>query len=329
MAFRWHKSLLLALALLAFGGLRLRFEADLHQSLRQAGVFPPHLELGTREKIGQTSSAVALGGLRTLVATFLNLRTVGFFENRQWADLAETLETVVSLAPRTSFYWENGSWHMAYNAAASYLHDSSMPALRRKEAWRSYVRRGREFLERGTRNNPDDWRLWSNLGFLLTDANKLGAFDDPNECFSAAEQAYAKAVNTGKALPYLKRSRLYAMARIHGREAEALQLARTLFAEGPHNRTPTLLVLLLVLEAHANPDFNVSKHAVEWCNSPAEALKLLANHWRRTRERYPVDGISLAIRQLETQLNIPPDQSVLGRPVPAPPQVDDWFQDDP
>jgi hypothetical protein len=164
---------------------------------------------------------------------------------------------------------------------------------------------------------------------LLTDANKLAAFEDPSACFAAAEHAYSRAVATGRALPYLRRSRLYAMARIPGREYDALQLARSLFAEGPQNRTPTLVVLLLVLEAHANPDFDLTSRAVEWFKSPAEAHKMLANHWRRTREHYPVDGIPLAIRKLENQLQIPDEKSVLRQPAPALQMADDWFQDSP
>ena len=325
---RWHKLMILALALSVFGAARLGFEAELHQSLREANLLPTPLSTTTREKIGQTSSAVALGGLRTLVATFVNLRTVGQFETRRWADLAETLETVVALAPRTGFYWEAGSWHLAYNAAAYYLHDSELPALRRKEAWRSFIQHGRTLLERGTQHNPDDWRLWSNLGFLLTDANKIAASNDPNECFASAEVAYTRAVNTGRALPYLRRSRLYALARVQGREAEALAMARALYAEGSHNRTPTLLVLLMVLESHADPNFDLASRAIQECGSPSEALKLLGNHWRRTRDRYPVFGIPLAIRKLETQLNVPADQSILLQPAAAPPQVDAWFPSD-
>lgn len=78
------------MALLAFGAARLPYEAGLAKELRSAGLTPPPMEIGTRDKIGQTSSAVALGGLRTLVATFMNLRAFSFFQEQRWDDLAET-----------------------------------------------------------------------------------------------------------------------------------------------------------------------------------------------------------------------------------------------
>ena len=71
------------------------------RELRAAGLFPPPMEIGTRDRIGQTSSAVALGGLRTLVATFLNLRAFTFFTEQRWDDVEDTFDTIVDLAPRT------------------------------------------------------------------------------------------------------------------------------------------------------------------------------------------------------------------------------------
>jgi hypothetical protein len=122
----WRKTGIVAIALLVFGGLRLPFEARLSGELRAAGLFPPPLEIGTRDKIGQTSSAVALGGLRTLVATFFNLRAFTFFTEQRWADVGDTFETIVDLAPRTRYYWETGSWHQSYNAASYYMNDSKL-----------------------------------------------------------------------------------------------------------------------------------------------------------------------------------------------------------
>ena len=114
----WQKTGILVVALVAFGAARMPFEAALSRELRQAGLTPPPLDIATRDKIGQTSSAVALGGLRTLVATFMNVRAFGFFQEQRWDDVADTFETIVALAPRTRYYWEPGAWHMAYNAGS-------------------------------------------------------------------------------------------------------------------------------------------------------------------------------------------------------------------
>ncbi len=322
----WRKSAVLAVALLGLGAARLKYEAGLGEELRAAGLFPPPLEIGTRDRIGQTSSAVALGGLRTLVATFLNLRAFTFFTEQRWDDVADTFDTIVDLAPRTRYYWETGSWHQSYNAAAYYLNDSTLPALRRREAWRNSILRGRAFLERGIRNNPDDWSLYANLGFLLSDSNKFAAFRNPNESFADAAEAYRKSAETGRALGFVTRAELYSLARVRGREADALKLARKLYAEGGKNHTPTLLVLLVVLEAHENPAMDVAARAIELFGSPEKAYSTLSGHWMRTREFYPMYGVAGGITALETMLGIPKEDSVLSQPLPPPMDPDSMFE---
>jgi hypothetical protein len=319
------KIMILAVSLLAFGAARMPFEVKLANELRDAGLFPPPLQIDTREKIGQTSSAVALGGLRTLVATLLNLKAFTFFTEQRWADVEDAFGMIVDLAPRTRYYWETGSWHMAYNAASYYLNDSKLPVLRRREAWRSSIIKGRSFLERGSRNNPDDWSILASLGFLLSDSNKYQAFRDPNETFAAAAEAYRKSAETGKALGYVKRSWFYSLARVEGRESEALALGRSLYDSGVQNHTPTLLVLLVVLEAHENPSMDVAKRAIELFGTPEKAYQALSSHWRRTRERFPVYGVAPALESLEKTLSITQEKSVFNEPPPSPSGPDEWF----
>ncbi len=320
----WQRNGILLAALLAFGAARMPYEAALGKQLRAERLTPPPLEIGTRDRIGQTSSAVALGGLRTLVATFLNLRAFTFFQDQRWDDVAETFDTIVDLAPRTRYYWETGSWHSSYNAASYYLENSKLPALRRREAWRAAICRGRAFLERGIRNNPDDWSLLANLGFLLSDTNKFPAFRDANETFMAAADAYRRSADTGKALPYVRRSQLYSLARVEGKEQEALALARSLYAVRK-NRTPTLLILLFVLEANENPAEDVTQRAIEIFETPQKAYDALSVHWHRTRERFPVFGVAAALKSLETTLVISPEKSIFNQPLQAPAGPDDWF----
>jgi tetratricopeptide (TPR) repeat protein len=322
----WQRYGILGLAVLAFGAVRLPFEARLAKDLRAAGLTPAPMEIGTRDRIGQTSTAVALGGLRTLVATFMNLRAFSYFQEQRWDDLMETFDTIVDLAPRTRYYWETGSWHSAYNAASYYLNDSELPSLRRREAWRASILRGRAFLERGIRNNPDDWSLAANLGFLLSDSNKFMAFRDPDEAFAAAAAAYRRAGATGNALPYVHRAEFYSLARVTGKEKEALALGRALFAQ-PSNRTPTLLILLLVLEAHENPGMDVTARAVELFETPEKAYDALAGHWHRIRERFPVYGVAGALESLEKSLNIPKDKSIFSQPMPVPFNPDNLFSE--
>ncbi len=320
----WQRNGILTVALLAFGAARLPFEAGLAQELRTAKLTPARLEIGTRDKIGQTSSAVALGGLRTLVATFMNLRAFSFFEEQKWNEVADTYDMIVDLAPRTTYYWDAGYSHSAYNAASYYINDSKLPPLRRKEAWRASILRGRAFLERGIRNNPEDWSLWANLGFLLSDSNKFQAFPDIDQAFTEAAAAYRRASQTKNALEYVTRSEFYALARVSGREKDALALGRSLY-QSQRNRTPTLITLLFVLEAYENPAMDKLRRAIEIFQTPEKAHESLSAHWQRTREKFPVHGVAETIQALEKQLNISASESVLNQPLPPPGGPTDWF----
>lgn len=320
----WQRNGILTVALLAFGAARMPYEESVSKELRAAGITPTAMEIDTREKIGQTSSAIALGGLRTLVATFLNLRAFSFFENQKWDDVAETYETIVDLAPRTRYYWETGAWHSSYNAASYYINDSKLPPLRRKEAWRMSIFRGRSFLERGIRNNPGEWNMLQNLGFLLSDTNKFVAFKDLDATFTEAADAYRRSADTGNAPAYVRRAQFFSLARVKGKELEALAMARELFKDR-QNRVPTLRTLLFVLEAYENPDKDPTPRAIELFETPEKAYEALSNHWVRTRERFPVYGVARALESLEKELKIPAEDSILSKPLPPPGGPDSWF----
>jgi hypothetical protein len=315
---RWRKLGVIGLALLAAGAVRLPVELALTRELQAARLLSPPLEIDTRDRIGQTSSAVALGGLRTLVATFLNLRGFTYFEDRAWDDVYKTYCTVVDLAPHTGYYWESGAHHQAMHAARYFLYDEELdlPPVRREAAARAAVRRGRAFLERGIRNNPDDWKLHRFLGLLLLDRTKYKLFGDPDETFSAAAAAYKSAAECPDALPYLRRFELYALARVAPRRAEALALARKLYAD-PGNRTPTLRCIYFALEIEANPAAHEPvAFATEVFGTAAAAHRDLGNYWLRGGARLPVDGVAAALRGVEEKLEIPPETSVLRqRPV--------------
>jgi len=286
-------------ALAALGAVRLPLEQGLTAEFRTAHILTPPLDLATNEKLGQTTATVALGGLRTLVAALWNLRAFSFFEGQEWARLEDTFGTIVTLAPHTRYYWDTASWHLAYNAASGYLEDEHLPPVRRRQLWRDAIRRGQVFLERGIRNNPDDWVLPHRLGRLFDDRNKLPDLAKAADWFgySAARGAPA----------YVARNQLYALGRLPGREVEALTLARRLFADHG-NRLPSLDCLLLALEARAGAD--PAALASKIFESPVQAWSQLGIYRHRGGEGYPQDGVDSALRSLERQLNISPAESV-------------------
>lgn len=304
----------LGFAVLAMGGLRLPFERQLTAELNEEGLLPPKLEVRTGEKIGQTFSAVSLGGLRTLVATFLNLRAFSFFSEQKWADVADTFDTIVDLAPRTRYYWDTGSWHLAYNAASYYLYESEISPLRRKLAWRDYIKAGRSFLERGIRNNPDDPILYERLGYLLADPNKIAAFGEHGKAYEESYESHMKAVATGQARSYAKRAALYSLARVPGREGEALELALEIKAE-QQRTTPTMLGLLYTLGYHKDPEQPAMELVDSVFPSREVAYDVLGSQWLRTRDHFPVYGVAKALTQLERILKVPEEESVLKVPL--------------
>lgn len=322
-----RKILVLLVAVLVFGGVRLPLEQSLSEELREVGLQRQKLDIGTRDYIDQTSSAVALGGLRTLVASMLDLRAHVFFERQSWDELRKTYDTIVDLAPQTRYYWRSGSWHLAYNAASYYLHDSGLPPLRRRELWRTSIHQGRAFLERGIRNNPDDWSLRANLGLMLIDPNKFVAFRDRQEVFEAAAEAYRKARQDSQAPMRLVRFELYALIRVPGREAEALELARRLFANDRRHRTPTLRCLLFVLESHADPERDPGQLALALFGDADKAYEALSRLWLRNRQGYPTHGVARGIAALESMLGIHLPESILGQAPAPPPDPANWFRE--
>lgn len=314
----------LCVAILAAGAVRMPFERQITDDLHDAGLLPPKLEQRTGEKIGQTFSAVSLGGLRTLVATFMNLRAFTFFTEQRWGEVGDTFELIVDLAPRTRYYWDTGSWHQSYNAASFYLYGSELPPLRRKANWRACILRGREFLERGIRNNPDDPILKLRLGTLLSDSNKIAAFGDPGEAYEHAYEAYMSAVNLPNSPLYSKRFAFYSLARVPGREKEALEMLKQIEADGGR-LPPTIYGLSYTLKYHENPSQPVMALIDKIFPSRKVAYEILSGQWLRTRDRFPLFGVAEAIALLESDLKIPQEGSALKKDLQAPIDLDDYF----
>lgn len=314
----------LGVAILVAGALRLPMEANLTAELHRDRLLPPRLNIGTGERLGQTFSAVSLGGLRTLVATFLNLRAFSHFEKQRWSDVADTYDIIVDLAPRTKYYWDAGSWHLAYNAASHYLYESELPPLRRKLLWKSHIVAGKEFLERGIQNNPDHPMLYERLGYLLADSNKVMAFGDTAKAYEASYEAYLKAVDTGAERSFTKRAAMYSLARVPGREKEALDLLLEIKSE-QGGLPPTARVLHYVLEYQGDPERPVLELVDQVFPNRKMAYDLLGRLWLRGRDQFPMHGVARAIRLLEVEFEIAEEKSLLKRQLPPTIDPDDYF----
>jgi hypothetical protein len=320
-----NKYWVLGLAVLVFGLVRLPIEQQITVDLRKFNLLSPKLEIGTGEKIGQTFYAVALGGLRSLVASILNLHAFGQFEKQKWADVSDTYELIVDLAPRTIYYWDTGSWHRSNNASSYYLNDSELPPFHRKILWTKYINSGREFLERGIRNNPEHPLLYERLGHLLADPYRIQAFGDTAQAYTASYNAFLIAIETGRARSYTKRAALYSLARVPGREQEALDYLLEIKAESK-SLPATALTLHYVLEYQRNPQRPVLELVDEVFPSREVSYKIFSRIWLRNRERFPMDGVAKAIGLLELELGIPQEKSILKQSLPPKMDAEEFFR---
>ncbi len=315
----------LGVAILIAGAVRLPFERQLTAELNKEKLLSPKLDIGTGEKLGQTFYAVSLGGLRTLIATFINLRAFGHFEKQQWAKVVDSFDLIVDLAPRTKYYWDTGAWHMSSNASSYYLYESELPPLRRKLLWKNYILTGRDFLERGIKNNPEHPLLHERLGQLLADPYRIKAFGDPAAAYEASYNSFMSAVDTGLARKFTKRAALYSLVRVPGREEESLKLLLEIKSE-LKALPPTALAMHYVLEYHRDPEQPVIELVDKVFPSRKLAYEILGRIWLRSTERLPMHGVARAIRLLELELGVSEEKSLLKSPQPVMMDPDDYFR---
>jgi hypothetical protein len=317
-----NQTAILLSAFLLFGTARLPFEKKFHEELTTQNYLYKNLATTTKTRIGQTSAAIALGGLRTLVASFLNFKAFNYFMNHHWDDLNSTYQTIVDLAPNTIYYWESASWHLAYNAASHYRYDSTLKTIIRKIEWKKSILNGKKYLTQGIENNPDHWRLHAALGTLLSNPNLYPAF--PENTFPESANAFRRAAQSPDAPDFIKRALFYSLARSPRCEHEALSLGLELYSN-PQHQTPTFFATLTALQAFASPQDDPLKIAMTHFKSPENAYNQLSKYWNKSNEGYPIYGISHILESLENQLHIPKSKRIANRPLPPLNSVEPWF----
>ncbi|MDB6076262.1 MAG: hypothetical protein JWO82_9, partial [Akkermansiaceae bacterium] len=253
------------------------------------------------EKIGQTSWAVTLGGLRTLVATFTYLKAYDQFASQHWNDLEKTFETTVQLSPHSRYYWDLGAWHMSYNAGSYYLSESDLPPIRARAERLRWIHKGRAFLEKGIQNNPRDPQIRLSLARFYEDS-----FQIPDDQAACAQ--YEKAMELGADQTYVQRAYLRSLVRTGQDPARARALLADLL-KTRENRVPTLLCFDFVfrwedLSGKGTPD--PVALAVQEFGSESKALLILGSFLTDVRSRWPSSGVETTVRVLESRAGISP-----------------------
>ena len=234
------RGLVVALLLLGFGALRLPIESALTGQYRRAHFNQVNLNLSLREQIGQLGFVAALSGFRSLVADLIFIEANVAWERTEWGRVLLFFRQATTLQPRSLLLWDMAAWHMAWNASVAALHDPSLPndTLRRQTV-RRYLALGKEFLERGIRNNPERPQLHESLARL---------YREKYQNHAAAARYFAAAAALPGAPEYDRRFAAYELSQVPGREREAYRTLRALYDKGPDQRLPTLVRRLKFLE---------------------------------------------------------------------------------
>lgn len=232
------------LALLVFGAVRMPFEAQLAKERRAAYFHGATPNASVREKAGQMGFVAALSGFRGLVADYLWIDAHNLWERTEWGAMKADFDAVTTLQPRCILFWDQASWHMAFNASVAAMEDKKQPreALRIK-ARNEYWKIGEDYLIRGIANNPDDPTLYDHLGFLYREKFK-------DHCKSA--ELYAQCARVPHAPAYAHRFQYYELAQCPGHEREAYEGLVRLYKQGEQEHLPTLLKHLGELQEKLN-----------------------------------------------------------------------------
>jgi hypothetical protein len=197
-------------------------------------------DLTLREQVGQLGFVAALSGFRSLIADVLFLKAEMAWEQAQWGRVSLLFRQITTLQPRALLFWDMAAWHMAWNASTAARNDPAQPRLAfRIKAQREYFHLGRDFLERGIKNNPERPQLYEALARL---------YRDKYEDHEHAAEFFAKAATLPGAPGYVRRFAAYELAQCPGREREAYDQLRTIYDSRKTERLPTLIRRLKELE---------------------------------------------------------------------------------
>lgn len=234
-----------AVALLAVAGVaKLPLEERFSEELRAKGLLQSPVGTDLRESLGQMGFAASLGGLRSLVASITYLQAYSAFEDTDWGKVDSLMTVTTRLQPREASYWDEASWHQAYNAASSYMRNEKLRAALRSKLYRDHVERGVEILQEGLRFLPDHPKLLAKLGTIYADRQQ--------EHRKAAE-AFLSAYRNG-ANGFYERRAAYELAKLNERDTDrrAYDILRRHYDQGMRMKGTTIMTVLPLLEERLN-----------------------------------------------------------------------------
>lgn len=294
----FKKVSIVLLALLFAGAARMPLERPLGREMRASGILAAPLDSGTSEALGQTSAAIALGGLRSLVAATLNFsKIVTAWQNQDWLNIFNTFEQIHTLQPKVSYYWEAAAGYAADDAYSDYGDRLGVPDSQRKIRRNEFFHKGISYLDEGIENLPENLKLREMKARMLSDTYKPDHINYP-----AATKVLDEAVKLEKKTEFVVRQRLYLMARVPERRKEALKLAQEIFAT-PEFRFPSVKSVLFALQCEYPEEEAIPP--TEIYSSETDVIRSLFNYYQRRRENIPVEGVLAQLEELIDSLALP------------------------
>ncbi len=227
--------------LLAVAGIaKLPFEEQFSEELRARGLLQTPVGMDLREGLGQMGFAASLGGLRSLVASITYLQAYSAFEDTDWGKVDSLMAVTTRLQPREVSYWDEASWHQAYNAASSYMRDDRLRAALRSKLYRDHVQRGVEILQEGLRFLPDHPKLLVKLGTIYADRQQ-----QPRKAAEAFLNAYKHGANG-----FYERRAAYELFKLNERETDqqSYEILKRYYDQGMKMRGTTIMTNMPILE---------------------------------------------------------------------------------
>ena len=241
------RPLLILVILVGFGLLRGPFEDGLRRRFIEERLLLPPPGHTVMQQMGQSALMGTLGGLRSLVATFLVLKAFDQFSHKEWEDLRRTYIIITNLEPRDETHWVSVVWHLGINATASVEFNESIPPFERQRLFTEYATEAVRLGESGLKQIPDSVAIRKQLAEVYREKLKD---------YCAAARVYKEMLGLPGCPGYALRFYGYFLADCPGNERKAYDYLMNLYRQGEKQRLPTLLIKIKKLETALNIPFS-------------------------------------------------------------------------
>lgn len=293
-----RKTALAFLFLLVAGLVRIPIERPLGREMRATGLLAEPLDQKTSEAIGQTSAAIALGGLRSLVASVLNFsEVVPAWQKQDWLSIFNTYEQIHTLQPKVAYYWESAASYAADDAYADYRDRIGVPDSQKNLRRDELFAKGVSYLDEGIANIPNDLGIREMKARFYSDTHKPEHLN-----YTTATEVLDEAIKLKSATAVMGRQRLYLMSRVPARRREALALVREFYAQ-PEMRFPSIKSLLFTLQKQFPDDQAIPDQEIFRTNG--DIIRSLFNHYQRGEEGLPITGIRKTLEGYLKPMELP------------------------